>query len=127
MDADRGRGSAENHALSQAVARLRAASRALDHRVAPGADGLGDDVAVIHRRLVDVERLSAELGAASDPLDRATRMARHDLMNALGAIDNYAELIAVDHALAEADAIRGVVREVVSTVRATAEADPNTP
>ncbi|WP_299441236.1 hypothetical protein [uncultured Rhodospira sp.] len=115
------------------VARLRAASQALGHRVDTGADGLGNDMAVIHRRLVDVDRLVAALVASSDPMDPATRMARHDLMNALGAIDNYAELIAVDHAQAatEAEAVRAAVRDIVTRVRATAEAeaeaDLNTP
>jgi hypothetical protein len=66
-----------------------------------------------------MENAAALLGPATagpDAMAPAVRTARHDLMNALGAIDNFSELILLDHSLAEAQAVRAAVRAMVDAV-----------
>ncbi|MBB4265837.1 hypothetical protein [Roseospira visakhapatnamensis] len=74
-----------------------------------------EDAAVVSRRMIEADELFEVMeGAASDG---RIRTVRHDLMNALGAVDNYAELIMVDEGMAEAGAVREAVRRVVNGVR----------
>ncbi len=86
-----------------------------------GMDGrdtaLRQDIAVITRRLAQVEHLIGPASAGPDPMAPAARQARHDLMNALGAIDNHAELIVEDHNLDAARAVRAATRALVEAVR----------
>lgn len=92
-----------------------------------GADpAASDDVSVIVRRLAEareiLDRMEAKgpNGLDADGETRAQiRVLRHDLVNALGAIDNYAELISDDCAglREETGAVRGAVRDVIARVR----------
>jgi hypothetical protein len=95
---------------------LRLASEALDRRAGAATGQLGEDVAVVRARLDDVTRLAGVLGTMERPMARDARDTRHDLMNALGAIDNFSELILLDHSLAEAQAVRAAVRAMVDAV-----------
>jgi hypothetical protein len=64
--------------------------------------------------------MAAGMEADVHPPARAdARRLRHDLMNALGAIDNYAELIAEDVAdlAMDAEAVRAAVRGLVTVAR----------
>jgi len=95
----------------------------LKTRAAEVARGLADDdIAVITLRRMEAEILLHALEqAVEDPADPAAcdrRTVRHDLMNALGAIDNYAELIADDIAslAPEARAVRAAVQDIVARV-----------
>ncbi|SDE78651.1 hypothetical protein [Rhodospira trueperi] len=104
--------------LSTPLEHLRLASEALDRRAGADTGQLGEDVAVVCARLNDVARLAGVLGAMERPMARDARDTRHDLMNALGAIDNFSELIALDHNLEEAQAVRAAVRVMVDAVEA---------
>lgn len=98
--------------LREAVARLQPTAASAD------ADPtLREDAGVIIRRLADVDRLAEPARAGPDPMAPDVRQARHDLMNALGAIDNHAELIVEDHDLDAVRAVRDGVRAVVEAVR----------
>ncbi|MQX37209.1 hypothetical protein [Roseospira navarrensis] len=103
-------------------------SREVDRlaRRAAGDAAAAEDVSVIVRRLADARDILARMDATGpDTLDangetRAdSRVLRHDLVNALGAIDNYAELIGDDCAglREETGAVRGAVRDVIARVR----------
>jgi len=83
---------------------------------AAGSGPAAEDAAVIERRMADADQLlHAEIDTAQPYGD--DRMVRHDLMNALGAVDNYAELIAFDEHIPEADAVREAVRRVVKAIQ----------
>jgi len=86
--------------------------------VAAGNDGpVAEDAAVIQRRLEDAEDLVARLSASRTRAEAS--MTRHDALNALGAIDNFAELIGLEAGLTEADHVRGAVRRVVAGLQAS--------
>jgi len=93
----------------------------LKARAAAVARGLADDdIAVIALRRMEADILldALEQDAEHHPeCDRRTT--RHDLMNALGAIDNYAELIADDivSLAPEARAVRAAVQDIVASLR----------
>ncbi len=85
--------------------------------VSAAGDGpAAEDAAVVERRMVEADRLMTTLMEVPPP-DVDGRMLRHDLMNALGAIDNYSELIAFDDDLKEARAVRDAVRRLVLSIR----------
>ncbi|KAA5605178.1 hypothetical protein F1188_12940 [Roseospira marina] len=110
---------ASTEGLVRAVAHLRQAA------TGKAAD---EDIEVIVRRLADAETILAAMNGSAQGDHTAPRpdaehrqSLRHDLMNALGAIDNYAELIA-DHdaTLSEpANAVRTATHDVVQAVRET--------
>lgn len=99
-------------ALRAAVAGLAEASA---H--APEDGALASDVAVIRRRMEDAAALLGPATAGPDAMAPAVRTARHDLMNALGAIDNHAELILEDGGPSAAGAVRAAVADLVAAVR----------
>lgn len=85
--------------------------------VSAAGDGpAAEDAAVVERRMVEADRLMTTLLDVPPP-DVDGRTLRHDLMNALGAIDNYSELIAFDDGLKEATAVRDAVRRLVLRIR----------
>ena len=98
---------------------LRAAVAELDTATAeaPAGGALASDVAVIRRRLGDVAALLGPATDGPDAMAPAVRSARHDLMNALGAIDNHAELIQEDGGPAAVGAVRAAVADLVAAVR----------
>lgn len=116
MGVDTTKSAGGNPLLSTPLEHLRLASEALDRRAGADTGQLGEDVAVVRARLDDVTRLAGVLGTLDRPMALDARDTRHDLMNALGAIDNFSELIVLDHALEEAQAVRGAVRAVVEAV-----------
>ena len=86
----------------------------------PAGSALASDVEVIGRRLGDVDTLLEPATAGPDAMAPAVRSARHDLMNALGAIDNHAELILEDGGPSAAGAVRAAVADLVAAVRPVA-------
>jgi hypothetical protein len=99
-------------ALRSAVAGLVEAATKV-----PAGSALASDVEVIGRRMENVAALLGPATAGPDAMAPAVRTARHDLMNALGAIDNHAELILEDGGPPAAGAVRAAVADLVAAVR----------
>jgi len=92
-------------------------SRVAALRGAAGTGPAGDDAAVIDSRLTEAERLLSALEATAEAAVGERREVRHDLVNALGAMDNFAELIFLDTSLPEAEAVRVAVRHAIEDIR----------